>query len=157
MSELPDPNRLTVGDVAEALRFIDATWHQPYTTHYMTLINVLKASPDYEKLCDLCQATLGFDLRADSIKALISWLAMKLRQPFDVVRSIPLTDAVKMLDDDAAPAGPAALGGIGPPGRPARGRRRSNPVALGDRGPARSDRGGPDRAAGRRIGRLGEG
>jgi hypothetical protein len=165
MSAQFDPASLTIGDAEDMLRHIRAfslpTAVNPYFDNPWPRYQQWRSTAQYLALCELCDRLFDAEFSEDCLQKIKRRLARWLGRLSNEVGSVLVDDALGILakdvDDDAAPAGPAALGGIGPPGRPARGRRRSDPVAPGDRGPARSDRGGPDWAAGRRIGRLGEG
>jgi hypothetical protein len=101
MSEAPDPSRLTIGDVAEALAFIQRAWHLPINPLIPdpceTQRDRLKACPEYGRLCQWCEANLGREMSSDTMQAVISRLAVELRKPFAEVRSISLADALVIL------------------------------------------------------------
>jgi hypothetical protein len=106
MSDLPDPSRLTVGDVAEALRVIEATRFSGVgveVAYDLRWRACLAKSPEYAALCTWCETNLGLEMSPETLKIVISRLAKNLHKPFNVVRSLPLATALKELD--------AALGG----------------------------------------------
>lgn len=101
---LPDPASLTVGDVADALAFMarwgDQTPNLPIRDAVIRRDALLGASPGFAILRGWLQANLGVNPSTEAMQVVISDLAKKLRKPFDAVRSIPLTDAVKLLDHE---------------------------------------------------------
>lgn len=105
---LPDPASLTVGDVSDALLAIKQMAPMaplpPIRDAILRRDAMLGASPGFASLRESCQANLGIELTADSIATVVGRLATKLRKPFADVRSIPATDAVRILVADGPKA-----------------------------------------------------
>jgi hypothetical protein len=105
MSGLPDPAKLTIGNVADALRYIDRFgWGGQMVMPSQIQDNVrqyrerLSASPEYGRLADWVELNLGVAISSDAVDQVIARLKAITRQPINFVRSMSVTDALEVLD-----------------------------------------------------------
>jgi hypothetical protein len=118
---LPDPANLTIGDVDDALLFIErcgpiAPAKPELHDAVIRRDRMLAKSPGYAMLRDWWQAK-GVELSTVAVQEFIRQLAKKLRKPFPFIRSLSADKAVELLaaadpttGDDRQEAGKANKG-----------------------------------------------
>jgi hypothetical protein len=92
MSRLSDPARLTVGQIADAISYIDR-----YMAGLHHMPEPIKANvAAYQSLCDRITATLGISMSV--MRGMTAGLMAITEQSLDGVRATPLTEALAVLN-----------------------------------------------------------